>query len=56
MEQVQSKQAKYQAKQAKSKARARKAKAAKKTRNLTGFKDSLDRSKFGGFGGNPFDK
>ncbi len=56
MEQVQAKQIKYRAKQAKTKARAKKAKAAKKTRNLTGFKDSLDRSKFQGFGGNPFDK
>ena len=56
MEQSQMRQAKYQAKQAKTKVRAKKRKSAKKTRNLTGFTDSLDRSKFQGFGGNPFDK
>ena len=47
---------KYQSKKARSKGRANRAKAAKKTRNLKGFKDSLDRSQWGTFGGNPFDK
>ena len=56
LEQNQAVQAKYQAKKAKSKGRANRAKAAKKTRNLKGFKDSLDRSQWGTFGGNPFDK
>jgi len=56
MEQSQMRQAKYQAKQAKTKVRAKKRKSAKKIRNLTGFKDSLDRKKWLTFGGNPFDK
>ncbi len=56
LEQNQAVQAKYQAKKAKSKGRANRAKAAKKTRNLKGFKDSLDRSQWGTFGGNPVDK
>jgi hypothetical protein len=56
MEQVQAKQSKYQAKRARSKARANRAKAAKSTRNLKGFRDSLDRGQWRTWGGNPFDK
>ncbi len=56
LEYNQSVQAKYQSKRAKSKGRANRAKAAKSTRNLKGFRDSLDRGKWGTWGGNPFDK